>query len=301
MPAHFYWNEEEWYEFFLDMGGRGYDWINRGEFNTLVRSLDPEVSQVDLNEAWDEGDQDGNGQLWWDEFWRLVQQAMDSSAEGSDNFCAMNQRARIDGSCKTCKKPYIQSDDGMDCVFVGYRTYDADSYMGRLVNYKQYGKGIYQWSQSGNSYYGLWLDGQKHGEGIKMWRSGTNYIGGWRNDTMDGRGTYTFRSGKFYDGEMKNGMFHGQGFFMWPDGTMIDGEFRNDEPNGYATKYWTNGAMYEGEWVDGFEYGWGSYTSDYGRYEGNWVWGNKEGYGTFWDNDGNVYEGEWYQDQFVGY
>ena len=120
------------------------------------------------------------------------------------NECAMNQRIRIDGSCHTCKKPYVQSQDGRSCEFVGRREYGGitadpttdpptwaeagDRYMGRLNNYKQYGKGYYNWGDSGNDYYGMWLNGQKHGMGMKNWDNGSSYEGEWVEDKMHGEG-----------------------------------------------------------------------------------------------------------------
>lgn len=57
-----------------------------------------------------------------------------------ENDCAMNQKMRIDGSCKKCKKPYVQTEDGYSCEFVGYRKYGRGkkeaTYMGRLRDYK---------------------------------------------------------------------------------------------------------------------------------------------------------------------
>lgn len=130
-----------------------------------------------------------------------------------ENNCAMNQKMRLDGSCKKCKKPYVQSEDGMSCEFVGYRTYgggaDGQSkYMGRLKDYRQYGKGFYKWS-SNNSYFGMWLQGMKHGQGIKKFADGSEYQGEWRNDEMEGWGRYTYKSGKVYEGELRRGKYDG--------------------------------------------------------------------------------------------
>jgi len=125
----------------------------------------------------------------------------------------MNQKMRADGSCQTCKSPYVQSEDnnGMDCEFVGMRRYGEDVYYGRLRNYKQFGKGMYEWGKSQNTYYGLWLNGQKHGMGIKTWKNGSKYQGEWRDDEMNGFGTYTFKSGKNYTGDFRDGNFDGRG------------------------------------------------------------------------------------------
>lgn len=189
---------------------------------------------------------------------------------GLDDECSMNQMMRRDGSCETCLKPHVMSDDGFSCSFVGYRSYDEDSYMGRLNNYVQYGKGFYYWGESGNSYFGTWLGGMKHGNGIKMWASGSSYMGTWRDDMMDGYGTYVFRSGKIYVGEIVANYFEGQGSFTWPDGTIIEGQFSNDEANGYAVKTWADGSYYEGDWVDGFEEGYGTMTYSDGSQQAGW-------------------------------
>jgi hypothetical protein len=56
-------------------------------------------------------------------------------------------------------------------MFVGVQLFGKDVYMGRLKNFRQHGKGLYQWT-TGSIYYGLWFRGKKHGKGLKTFKSG---------------------------------------------------------------------------------------------------------------------------------
>lgn len=76
----------------------------------------------------------------------------------------------------------------------------GDRFQGRLNNYKQYGKGYYRWAGSGNDYYGMWLNGAKHGMGIMNFDNGSRYQGEWVENMMHGSGVYNFTSGKVYNG-----------------------------------------------------------------------------------------------------
>merc|ERR1711885_7294 len=70
-------SEDEWRQFFNDIGAEGYGWINYGEFSNGYRQKDPGAAEEDIQAAWDMGDTNGDGQMHWDEFWALVQ-GMDS-------------------------------------------------------------------------------------------------------------------------------------------------------------------------------------------------------------------------------
>jgi len=220
------------------------------------------------------------------------------------NDCSMMETPRLDGSCKKCKKPYVQSADASRCEFVGVRIYNntGDVYLGRLSEYKRFGKGYYNWEESGNSYYGMWLNHMKHGYGIKSFATGASYMGEWRDDEMNGWGTYNFASGKWYNGELRDGDFNGFGTFNWPDGTYIEGEFRDDEANGMATKVWSDGSRYEGEWEEGYESGQGTRTyADGSSYTGEWKRGNRHGYGELSAGSNTAaYAGQWDTDEQVG-
>lgn len=66
-------SEDEWRQFFNDIGAEGYGWINYGEFSNGYRQKDPGAAEEDIQAAWDMGDTNGDGQMHWDEFWALVQ------------------------------------------------------------------------------------------------------------------------------------------------------------------------------------------------------------------------------------
>ena len=74
-------SEDEWRQFFDDIGAAGYGWINRTEFGNGYRQKDPNATDAQIDEAWNMGDVNGDGQLNWDEFWMLVNMMDDGSKE----------------------------------------------------------------------------------------------------------------------------------------------------------------------------------------------------------------------------
>jgi len=121
--------------------------------------------------------------------------------DGQDDFrCPMTQRRiYLEKSCRMCKKPYVQDEQNQStCVFMGKRSFGKDTYVGRMSNYKQEGKGHYSWGGTKNEYYGLWFNGMRHGKGIKKFDDGALYMGEWTRNKMNGFGTYTFASGRNY-------------------------------------------------------------------------------------------------------
>lgn len=179
----------------MDTNGDGV--IDMDEYWGMIEMAGLEMDRELIDMAHAMMDMNGDGNIDFDEYMMATMGDMNMDYGGEDmgpmppmtwhgpmswgdmiwNECAMNQRIRIDGSCHTCKKPYVQSQDGRACEFVGRREYGGveaaaatatsraveaetgDYYMGRLSNYKQYGKGFYRWTDSGNDYYGMWLNG----------------------------------------------------------------------------------------------------------------------------------------------
>ncbi|MHB1591590.1 MAG: MORN repeat-containing protein [Sulfuricella sp.] len=84
------------------------------------------------------------------------------------------------------------------------------------------------------------------------------------------------------------------------------GEFRAGRKHGKGVKTWPWGDRYEGEFVDDFKQGAGIYTwgprglSNGQRYVGEYFADRRQGFGTYTWPDGEVYAGQWRNDQIVG-
>lgn len=295
-----------------------YDWhgdrlLDIDEYTNAVRDSGLPLTDEEIGVTFKQFDADADNELNLDEVQTAIYalgEEDNKNQSGPDNWdmymeltndCAMNQKMLRGGECETCKRPYVQSQDGRNCEYVAMRRYDSDSYMGRLLNYKQYGKGYYSWGESGNTYFGTWMEGMKHGWGINEWSSGAHYMGEFEFDEMHGYGRYTFASGKQYEGDMVYNYFTGHGTFSWPDGTTITGQFLDDEAHGWAVKEWPNGERYEGEWSMGWENGYGTrWYADGSVHEGNWAYGERDGWGSTTDAWGSVTEGTWDYGDYLG-
>lgn len=83
-------------------------------------------------------------------------------------------------------------------------------------------------SANGNSYFGEFVDGRMHGEGV-----------------------YTYANGDKYSGVHKFGKANGSGEFVYADGRKFVGEFRDDKRNGKGIEYSSSGAVIrQGSWLD---------------------------------------------------
>lgn len=70
------WSEDQWRQYFDDIGAAGYGWISRTEFEAAINADYPDTPQEELDAAWTMADVNEDGQMNWDEFWALVQMKM---------------------------------------------------------------------------------------------------------------------------------------------------------------------------------------------------------------------------------
>ena len=120
-------------------------------------------------------------------------------------------------------------------------------------------------------------DGQRHGQGVRVWVSGNRFEGGWIEGKMEGRGVYeNAATGGKYDGDFKNNTKHGHGIETW--GNKLGIKFQ--DPLGW----WHPGngvCRYEGSYKDGYFHGEGQFIAvDNRSYHGFWVKGKRHGKGT---------------------
>ncbi|XP_047228670.1 MORN repeat-containing protein 3 [Girardinichthys multiradiatus] len=158
------------------------------------------------------------------------------------------------------------------------------------------------YSVSGNEYTGEWLEDEKHGRGIQVWKKvGAIYDGEWKSGKRDGYGTYSVQipgSKEYtrkYSGGWKNGKKHGYGTYFYNSSAVYEGEWNEDQRSGWGRMYYENGDIYEGEWMKHKSHGQGIIRFSNGNwYEGSWRDGKRNGDGKFYYSDkALVYEGFW--------
>ena len=84
-------------------------------------------------------------------------------------------------------------------------------YEGDIVENKLEGNGKYIY-ENGEYYIGQWLNGNKHGKGIKYYKNGSiKYEGDFVNDVYEGIGKYIEEKGEYYIGPFLDGTKFGKG------------------------------------------------------------------------------------------
>lgn len=107
-----------------------------------------------------------------------------------------------------------------------------------------------------------------------------------------------------YQGGCKDGLADGYGEAKGI--AQYRGDFRAGLKHGKGVKIWPWGDRYEGEFVDDLKQGPGIYTwgprglSNGQRYVGEHLADRRHGFGTYTWPDGEVYAGQWRNDQIVG-
>jgi hypothetical protein len=95
-----------------------------------------------------------------------------------------------------------------------------------------HGSGVAQGQQA--EYSGQFINGEKHGHGVKVWRAtGDRYVGEFKQDYRDGFGLYAWGEltplkGYQYLGQFKQDKRDGQGIFNWPNGESYAGRWQAD-------------------------------------------------------------------------
>ena len=67
--------------------------------------------------------------------------------------------------------------------------------------------------RTGGNYRGIFLDGQKYGQGTQQFANGDKYIGPWCCDEMVGYGNLVKENGDRYQGHFKDGKYEGTGSY----------------------------------------------------------------------------------------
>ena len=113
----------------------------------------------------------------------------------SCKVCKDSQYSRSDIGTNngTCEKEYVDRDgdggkyrgqckDGMPHGEGRVDYYNGDTYSGLFGNGQKNGQGTYQWKSTGVRYQGEWLNDERNGQGTTIWPNGYKFIGVVRND-----------------------------------------------------------------------------------------------------------------------
>jgi len=146
-------------------------------------------------------------------------------------------------------------------------------------------------------YEGTFDGGLFHGEGTMRWNDGTVYTGGWVNGVRSGKGRML--ADDTYEGEWENDQYHGQGK-LTNDSYSFEGEFVKGKPTAGKMVWQATGDEYEGDYDKDLKpHGKGVMMFGDGgeKYVGSFKHGKMHGHGTFFYDDGQVFEGEFEDDE----
>ena len=151
----------------------------------------------------------------------------------------------------------------------------------------------------------LWFE-TISGKGKVIFNSGLSYVGRVKNGLFEsGKNNepceINFPDGTKYKGEIHGNQITGKGEYFFPTGSNYQGEVLNGLRHGYG-KYVSNNEkiVYEGYWENGLKSGKGVLTKNGATCEGIWKNGNLNGIGKMTWPSGNVYQGEFTNNQITG-
>lgn len=105
---------------------------------------------------------------------------------------------------------------------------------------------------NGDTYDGMYKNGQREGEGRYTFARGGWYSGSWVAGRKHGTGTMRYPDRSRYTGEWSEGKRHGQGTYTYPNGDRYCGGWANDRRAGPGVYlYAADQTAFSGEWVDG--------------------------------------------------
>ena len=119
-----------------------------------------------------------------------------------------------------------------DDLFHGQGTYtyaSGDKYVGEYFRGKLEGKGTY--TSVDGSYVGEFVNGDFHGQGVRIKKNVHKYEGDWQSGEQNGHGTITYSNGNQYIGQFLNNKLNGEGVLTYADGSealkgqWLDGEY----------------------------------------------------------------------------
>ncbi|HEX6690536.1 MAG TPA: hypothetical protein VF110_05240, partial [Burkholderiales bacterium] len=122
------------------------------------------------------------------------------------------------------------------------------AYTGGCVNGLAEGEGV---ARGTAVYEGGFLQGRKHGKGVKTWANGDRYEGDFADDQRNGFGRYTWGKGRWqgerYEGGYSRDQRHGFGTYRYSTGDVYAGPWQSDVATGPATGMMLARKKYEEE------------------------------------------------------
>ena len=158
----------------------------------------------------------------------------------------------------------------------------------------------------------------RFGLGRQVFPDGSVYEGKWSWNKPHGRGVFRYANGDVYEGEFFKGKKHGRGVLNTLNGEVYDGNFVEDRFDGLGLSDYASDDEDARHWVYGNENGQASFTlsdrrshtrqlahvgqndSAEGNLNGDLHRGKKNGHGVLKSPNGDIYEGNFVEDQFDG-
>lgn len=184
------------------------------------------------------------------------------------------------------------------------RTALFDRYEGEWKNdlCQGHGKAFYF---NGDIYEGEWCEGKPHGHGTLYKKHGKTIETEWDAGQMKAcvKGRIEYPDGIVYKGEITLDSPDGQGVLTLADGTSYEGVFMMDGlPSGEYTVNYVNGDIYTGMVINGMPNG-NDANMTYANgdeYWGDFLNGKRSGNGMMVYHNGDMEDGIWENDVYIG-
>ena len=150
-------------------------------------------------------------------------------------------------SCNYGGESSLPNGDG-HLLYLESDKFNRKSYRGQFNCGQRHGNGLLVWKDSA-VYYGQFDQDKRSGQGVLIYPNGDKYIGNWTDDVKNGYGTYHWQSsGDKYEGFFKNGKKEGNGKYTFNAAAdaVFDGIFENDQIV-LGTAHLSNNDEYRGE------------------------------------------------------
>ena len=178
---------------------------------------------------------------------------------------------------------------------------DGSTYTGDVFERLMHGKGCFI-SKQGYRYVGDFFNGVFNGQGSLWTADGSEYFGQFQKGKLHGKGFFiNGRDGSRYKGEYTNGVIQGKGILKKLNGKTIIGDFHAGVPHGKVRVFYPCGLSFEGICDKGLDfYGIVKRSDNQVIYKGQIRNEEYHGKGMLFLNNGNKYNGYFYQGKFHG-
>ncbi|XP_075070253.1 ALS2 C-terminal-like protein isoform X2 [Mixophyes fleayi] len=111
------------------------------------------------------------------------------------------------------------------------------TYTGNWEKDKWSGYGVWESSNKGERYIGMWLDNQRHGPGIVLLHSGSCYQGMFNANKLVGNGILITEENTVYEGQFtEECLLSGKGKLIFANGFTLEGSFNKTGDSGLQTQ-----------------------------------------------------------------